>query len=103
MVNGSHRCSEREYHTWYSSARAIYEGTTPFNAHVLNGPTCLMTRLQVVHLNTVAVGNLGGVNVLGMHLDYMPEDGEACFNSAATLQVYSMVVIGAMMLFILLL
>lgn len=88
VVDRNHRCSDDEYQAWYSNARAIYQGTAQFNAHVLNGPTCLMTRLQVVHMNTVVLGDIGGTNLVAMHLDYIPEDGEACFNSATNLQAH---------------
>ena len=70
LVNGS--CTDADYSSWETNYNSTI-ASGPFNAHIMNGPSCLMSKEQVIRINKLVQG-----------IDLTPDrvNAEAAFNAA---------------------
>lgn len=84
-------CTTDEYNTWVGLYARQGNGSDTFNPTVLNGPSCLMTRDQVVDMNANVLPLIGGQAVT-VTPEYIDAAGEFAFSNAHALTAPALLV-----------
>jgi hypothetical protein len=84
-------CTADEYSDWVGLIARQGNGSDTFNPHVLNGPTCRMTRNQVIDMNANVLPLIGG-EAVNVTPEYIDPNGELAFSSAHALAAPALMV-----------